>query len=182
MALKTDIRDRRRADLEARFTAQGFGPADFIWEWREDLLVKKPQLLTDRTFASVEPILREKLSGIRVQARCDAMKNQFSIMMPKRPLLAKMGFNSHVAATLPIIARLAADNSTSASGTELFRANSDAILDDAVGVVANRMKEMIRLVAAAHAEIRRGREEGVEFPDAMEGLDYKSVDLPRLPS
>ena len=110
------------------------------------------------------------------------MRSQFGLTSHKRPILTKMGFGSRVAVTLPIIARLVADNSTSASGTELFNNNIDAILDEAVAVVANRMKEMIRLVAAAHAEVRQSREQAVELSDAMEGLDYNSVDLPRLPS
>lgn len=133
-------------------------------------------------FATAEPILREKLSGIRSKSRTDAMRNQFGIMSHARPILTKMGFGSRVAVTLPIVARLVADNSTSASGTELFNKNVDAILDEAMAVVANRMKEMIHLVAAAHAEVRQGREQAVELSDAMEGLDYNSVDLPRLPS
>lgn len=110
------------------------------------------------------------------------MRNEFAIVMHKRPFLAKMGFKPQVAVTLPSVVRLLADNSTSASGRELFNDNIDAILDEAVTVVASRMKEMIRLVAAAHADIRRAREEGLEFSDAMEGLVYNGVDLPRLPS
>lgn len=39
--------------LEARLTAQGFGPADFTREWRDDPLVRKPQLLTDRSESSM---------------------------------------------------------------------------------------------------------------------------------
>ena len=100
----------------------------------------------------------------------------------QRPVLTKMGFTAQVAVTLPTVVRLVADNSTSAAGWELFNANVDAILDEAVAVVASRMQEMIRLVAAAHAEVRQDREQAVELSDAMEGLDYKSVDLPRLPS
>ena len=100
----------------------------------------------------------------------------------QRPVLTKMGFTAQVAVTLPTVVRLVADNSPSAAGWELFNANDDAIFDEAVAVVASRMQEMIRLVAAAHAEVRQGREQAVEFSDAMEGLDYNSVDLPRLPS
>lgn len=127
-------------------------------------------------------MLREKLCGIRTKARTIAMMCQYDAMRYKRPLLAKVGFRSQVATTLPIITNLVADNSTSATGKELFNDNINAILDKAVAVVVSRMEAMIRLVAAAHADIRLGREEGVEFSDAMDGLDYNSVDLPRLPS
>lgn len=48
--------------LEARFTAQGFGPTDFNREWQNDPLVKKPELLTERSELSMVVALHASLS------------------------------------------------------------------------------------------------------------------------
>ncbi|GAA5981378.1 hypothetical protein JCM10908_004087 [Rhodotorula pacifica] len=186
MMSKDEIRAQRKTDLETRFTAQGFGPADFTRDWREHPLVKKAEPLTDRAWARAEPILREKLSRIRAETRSRQMQDSFLLVKRRRSILAKFCPKGSVVAMLPTFQRLVADNSTASSGVQIFNANADAILDEVEALVASRLQAMIRLVADAHAELRQAQanadNSGSTPIDAMEGLSHMSVDLPRLPS
>ncbi|BGP44490.1 hypothetical protein JCM10450v2_000304 [Rhodotorula kratochvilovae] len=184
---KYDKRKARREELERRFKEQGFVDQEFTsYDWGNHTLVRKPDLLTDRTWANVEAQLKAKLLENRAARRKSGLSARIralrynSAAMEERPLVAYQPTEA-VAASVPTFQALIDDVSTFVEPDQLWELNKDLILDEVDELVRSRIEEMLRALADAYADVRAARARGEEIP-AMDGGDASALELPRLPS
>lgn len=159
--------------------------------WTKDPLVKKPELLTERMWAKIGPLLKQKLLDNRRANRTHAMKVCLGLSLAsRRPLFEYVAPYGSMALLLPTVQRLVNDDSTAATGTELFHENVEAILDDATALIRSRFYAMIRCISHVYQEVEDAQH-CTPLPDdvaprladpAVEELSDIDIDLPRLPS
>ncbi|BGP04422.1 hypothetical protein JCM10049v2_000223 [Rhodotorula toruloides] len=178
---KDEIRKIRREDLERRFKAQGFTDSEFNYEWRQEALVKKPELLTERMWAKNEPILKAKLLDIRRRHRRAAFSSCLAgakLNRPFKPVYPDID----MAVKFPVLAAVSDDLEDPKPAQELFAEHKEAILSDIDGVIRDRLHGMLRAVGKAYEQLRQDQKNKATWKDDyIKNLTVNAVTLPRLP-
>ncbi|GAA5855153.1 hypothetical protein JCM8547_002401 [Rhodosporidiobolus lusitaniae] len=182
---KDDIRKKRLEDISVRLKQQGFHESELkVWEFVNDQIVRKPDLVTERTWPRIEEACKEKLLSIRRRARQSRFEQAYGTF--KRTHLDGSSFPpSELIDQIPTVQDLLDDCATYVPGDELFEAHKDAISDEIMTtLVRPRREAILRAIGKSYVKLRENHEKekkGKEVSTSVNGLKYSDVKLPRLP-
>ncbi|BGP52839.1 hypothetical protein JCM8202v2_000396 [Rhodotorula sphaerocarpa] len=190
---KFSLRAQRRDDFERRLKALGFNRDDFTMGWEKEPIVKKAELLTERAWAKIGPVLQRKLLDRRRTNRLHHIEARFENVIsasPERPLFYYVKPTAAMARFLPTVLRLVHDDPSETPAKVLLRRHKEAILDEVAALIRSHFHAMVRRIAAVYNEVRDAQDaaaasaSGARYltDPAVEHLSASEVILPRLPS
>ncbi|GAA5827243.1 hypothetical protein JCM11251_001186 [Rhodosporidiobolus azoricus] len=183
-ASKDEIRKARFDEIRSRFHEQGFQASETdVWEFKNDTIVRKPDVVTFRTWPRLEETLKPKLFDIRRRHRKAAFTTEYYNF--KRDHSDNKSFPpANVFYQLPTIKALIDDVSVYIIPRTLWEQNLEAIARDVKALLRERREAMVRAVAAAHSALQSAQveeEAGKHVECSVKGLRFTSITLPRLP-
>lgn len=146
--------------------------------------MRKPDLLTERTWPNVEATLRSVLLAGRISRRKQYLSSRITALKHKNddslPLAAYWPRSISLYTAMPAF-KAACDVEGHVELESLWATHQDAILDELDALVRTRIEAMLRVLAAAHAQLRTARHED-KGEDVLTGMELSRMDVPRLPS
>lgn len=161
--------------------------------WEKEPIVKKAELLTERAWAKIGPVLQRKLLDRRRTNRLHHIEARFENVIsasPERPLFYYVKPTAAMARFLPTVLRLVHDDTSETPAKVLLRRHKEAILDEVAALIRSHFHAMVRRIAAVYNEVRDAQDaaaasaSGARYltDPAVEHLSASEVILPRLPS
>ncbi|KPV78150.1 uncharacterized protein RHOBADRAFT_50657 [Rhodotorula graminis WP1] len=180
---KEDLRKARREEIRRRFKDQGFQPDEFNLDFHRHSLFNKPELLTERTWTTVEAALKPILLASRSTCRRRFFQEQLATyqVQPVASLLAAYYPSSATVLSALPTWQAACNVDGFVELDELWASHKDAIVGELDVLVRSRIEGMLRAVGKAHADAVSAQERG-EADELVPDAEPASVEVPALPA
>ncbi|GAA5837219.1 hypothetical protein JCM9279_005622 [Rhodotorula babjevae] len=180
---KEGLRDERRKDIVRRLEDQGFTFEEFDLAFHRHSLTNKPELLTERTWTTVEATLKPILLASRSTRRRRHFEEQIAAYQATANASALAAY--YPVRRFDLSSLPAWQSACTVDGfvelDELWASHKDTVINELDELVRSRIEAMLRAVANAYVDAVSAQERD-DADDLLPAARPSSITVPPLPS